>query len=370
MKILTTFKWFLFVLLTVLFSGTFFYPCGKKDSGNWIDRAITRDFKRYESTGISKELLETSWQACKRHKEFLRYQVIDSKIYGPESRIKILLEELVNRYPVPDVDFIYYYEDRLKKNFFKRKKHRDSAPLFVSAKNKTIQHAILFADWNYNIQDEMGGWNLLIKKINEEHPKWDWSKKIKKLLWRGTPWDGKHFGMYNFDNWMTLPRGRLVAKSKKYPELIDAAFSEYPAPCAKQDLSRCVKEMGVIQYVPWEEVLHYKYNMIIDGVTCSFPTTQWKLLSGSLCFKQKSEDIQYYYDELIPWKHYIPVNRDLSDLRDQILWTKTHDIEAQEIAKNAREFALTHLMPEHILLYCYKVLCKYASLQKFQPSIE
>ena len=176
------------------------------------------------------------------------------------------------------------------------------------------------------------------------------------------------FGIYNFANWTTIPRGHLVRESVQHPELIDAAFSEYPARCAEQDINRCINEMGTIRPLPWEEVLHYKYHMIIDGVTCSFPATQWKLLSGGLSFKQESEDIQYYYDELIPWTHYIPVKHDLSDMRNKILWAKTHDREAQEIAKNAREFALTHLMPEHILLYCYKVLCKYASLQKFQPS--
>jgi hypothetical protein len=126
--------------------------------------------------------------------------------------------------------------------------------------------------------------------------------------------------------------------------------------------------MGFMRFVPWEEVLHYKYQMIIDGVTCSFPATQWKLLSGSLCFKQDSEDIQYYYDELIPWTHYIPVNHDLSDLKEKILWARAHDEEAQKIAQNGREFVLTHLMPEDILLYCYKALCKYAQLQRFTPT--
>lgn len=339
----------------------------KKVSGHWMDRAIARDFKRFEKEGISKTLLDQSWEACKKHKEFQRYQVIDSKVYGPESRIKILLEEMVVRYPVPDVDFIYYYEDRLKPSFFKRSRHRDSAPIFVSAKNKSLENVVLFADWNYNVRDESSGWNFLIRKMNESHLKWAWADKIEKLFWKGTPWDGKHFGMYDFDNWKTIPRGRLVAESRKYPELIDATFSEYPFKCATEDLGRCVREMGESQFISWDEMLHFKYHMAIDGVTCSFPATQWKLLSGCLVFKQESDDIQYYYDELIPWKHYVPVKGDLSDIKEKILWAKTHDAEAQAIAKNAREFALTHLMPEHIFEYCYKVLVKYASLQRFSP---
>ncbi len=337
------------------------------EPGDWMDRAIARDFKRYEKIGITKESLDRSWNACKKYKEFQRYQIIDSRVYGPDSHIKILLTKLVQHYRVPDVDFIYYYEDRLKKEFFKRKTNRKSAPIFVSAKERSIQHAILFAEWNYNITHDTGGWNGLIEKVNEEHPKCAWSEKMDRLLWRGTPWDGKHFGMYRFENWTTLPRGHLVAASLKEPEWIDAAFSEYPDRCAKQDHQRCVEEMGPIRYIPWGEMFHYKYQIIVDGVTCSFPGAQWKLLSGCLSFKQDSENIQYYYDELIPWKHYVPVKNDLSNLKERLLWAKTHDREAEEIANNAREFVQNHLMPEHILHYCYKTLCKYASLQTFQP---
>lgn len=333
----------------------------KSPQGDWMDRSIARDFKKWEKRGISKELLEKSWEACKRHKEFHRYQIIDSKVYGPESRIKILLEEMVLRYPVPDVDFIYYYEDRIKPSFFKRSSHRQSAPLFASAKHKDLDAVILFADWNYDIRDPVGGWNGLREKI--DRAKSDWSQKKDILFWRGTPWDGKHFGMYDFENWKSLPRGKLVAYSMQEPSLIDAAFSEYPNKCT-YDLERCAKEMGPIRFVPWEEVLRHKYHMIVDGVTCTFPATQWKLLSGCLCFKQESEEIQYYYDELKPWVHYIPVRYDLSDLQEKLNWAKTHDRQAQEISNNAREFVQTHLMPEHILFYCYKVLCKYAALNE------
>jgi hypothetical protein len=357
------------LLIAAYFLFSLLQPHHTLKVSDWMDRAITRDFKRYQKHGISEELLESTWQACKKHQEFLRYQIIDAKVYGPESRIKVLLTELVQHYSVPDVDFIYYYEDRLKKDFFKRTKHRDSAPIFVSAKHKQIKHVILFADWNYDIQNKSGGWNFLINTINEEYPKIAWSDKTEKLFWRGTPWDGKHFGMYDFDNWKTIPRGTLVAKSRQNPEWIDASFSEYPTKCVQKNLSQCIEQMGPIEYASWEKVLSYKYQMIIDGVTCSFPATQWKLLSGNLCFKQDSDDIQYYYDELIPWKHYIPVQHNLSDIEDKILWAKKHDKQAQEIAKNGREFALTHLMPEHILLYCYKTLCRYAELQRFKPKI-
>jgi hypothetical protein len=322
-----------------------------------MDRVVEREFKKYEREGISRKLLETSWKNCERIAEFKRYKIIGRQVYGPETRVKKFLEVLAQKYPVPDVDFIYFYEDRLKKSFFKRSKHAKTAPLFVSAKERGIDSAILFVDWVYDPTDFKGGWNFLIETV---HPI-DWSQKKEKLFWRGMPWDGKHFGMYNFDNWRTIPRGTLVSLSRKYPHLIDALFSQYPDKCAS-DPERCLREMGKIEFVDWPEVLSYKYQAALDGVTCSFPATQWKLLSGSVVFKQDSENIQFFYDEMIPWKHYIPVKNDLSDVLEKIKWAKEHDEEARKIGERGREFALTHCMPEHIFLYCYKVLVKYASL--------
>jgi hypothetical protein len=115
--------------------------------------------------------------------------------------------------------------------------------------------------------------------------------------------------------------------------------------------------------------MEYKYHIDIDGVTCTFLALQWKLLSGCLVFKQSSEDVMWFYPELIPWKHFVPVYTDLRDIKEKISWAKTHDAEARQIAQNGREFALTHLMPEHILLYCYKTIFRYAALQKFHPKV-
>lgn len=335
---------------------------------NWMDRVVEREFAAFHQ-GITKELLETTWNHCKSKKEFARYKIIHSTVYGADCKIKHLLEALVKKYKVPDVDFIYFNEDRLKPEFFRRKAFRKCAPILVSAKHKSLKRAILFSDWVYDINDTESGWNSLIKTVNE-HQNIAWEEKEEKLFWRGTPWDGKHFGMYTFENWTTLPRGRLVYESKQHPECIDAAFSQYPDLCKEKSLDLCKQILGEIHFISWDQMLRYKYQMAIDGVTCSFPATQWKLLSGSLTFKQESPDIMYFYDELIPWKHYIPVKNDLSDLLEKIQWAKTHDAEAKIIGQNGRAFVLEHLMPENILEYCYKILLKYAALQKFEPTLD
>lgn len=354
------------IFLSLAFLSAAFLYFRPSPSQDWMQKVVEKEFVQFEKTGITKELIDSTWERCKKKKEFKRFQIINSVVYGDNCQIKKLLEALAKTHPVPDVDFIYFNEDRIKPDFFTRTAFKKCAPIFVSAKHKNLNRAILFSDWMYDITDTKGGWNFLIKTINE-HQNIAWNDKQEKLFWRGTPWDGNHFGMYNFANWTTIPRGRLVHESHQHPDLIDAAFSQYPDQCAPFP-TQCKQILGDIRFVSWDETLQYKYHMAIDGVTCSFPATQWKLLSGSLTFKQDSPDIMYFYHELVPWKHYIPVKNDLSDLLEKIQWAKTHDAEAKMIAQNGRTFALEHLMPEHILEYCHKVLIKYAALQRFQPT--
>ena len=338
------------------------------DPNAWIRKVAKRELKPYRKKGISRKQIERAWAKLKEKPEFKRYKIVRSEVYGPEGRMKNLLQMLVSKYPMPDVDFIHYQEDRIKKSIADRDPEKYDAPIFVSAKDTSLAQFILFADWLYDPTVEDQGWNHILNRVNQYQV--DWSEKIEKLFWRGSAFDGQHFMMYDFKNWKTIPRGTLVHQSRKHPDLIDAAFSSYPDACVEKDPARCLAEMGPTSFVPVEDQLVYKYHLIIDGVTCTFPATQWKLLSGSVSFKQDSPNIQYFFHELEPWVHYIPVSNDLSDLLDRIRWAKEHDRAAQKIAENGRNFALTHLMPEHILAYCREVLVRYAALQKFQPTLD
>ena len=48
---------------------------------------------------------------------------------------------------------------------------------------------------------------------------------------------------------------------------------------------------------------------------------------------------EYFYEFMKPWIHYIPVNRDLSNLIDMIDWIKKNYKDAEVIAQNALNFA-------------------------------
>ncbi len=325
----------------------------------WMEKAIEREFAAYEKKGICQSLIEKNWEILQTDSCFQRFKIINSTVHGPAGQVKNLLEVMVEHYPVPDIDFIWYNWDCLRKKFLKQFPLNDYAPIFVSAKRTDQTQFILFADWYYDIHDSSPrSWNKIIDLFDDQTDQ-TWSDKIEKLFWRGSPTDGP----YRPKTYNTRPRGRVVVLSLENP-LIDAAFT---VPGTNSHIAKKFQDvLRVTPPVPLIDHLNYKYQLIIDGVTCTFPGTQWRLYSGCLSFKQESDNIMWFFGELQPYVHYIPVHNDMSNLPDQIAWALKHDKKCREMAEEAKLFAKTHLLPEHILLYCYKVLLKYASLMRVE----
>jgi hypothetical protein len=289
-------------------------------------------------------------------------------VYGPSSPVKELLKVLVQSFPVPDVDFIYYHQDVLRAGDLSASKLKESdthVPILVTSKNESEDRFVLFIDWHYQINDHNGGWNRLMADINKIHDKYLWEEKKDKALWRGAASDA----LYCLADWNTFPRGRAVFMSKfVYPHLIDAGFTRYfKFKRESVDQPLLHERVGLVSHMSPLEQIEYKYLVDIDGISSSGQSLQWKLLSGSAVMKQKSPDVMWFSSQLIPWQHYIPLKADVSDLAERVIWARTNDAEAKVIGENGRNFALEHLTPEHTLLYCFKVLKKYAALQNFQP---
>jgi hypothetical protein len=65
--------------------------------------------------------------------------------------------------------------------------------------------------------------------------------------------------------------------------------------------------------------------------------------------------IEYFYDDLIPYKHYIPVKNDLSNLLEQINWIKTNPEKSLEIANNAFDYAIDNFTIDKLIDRVYYV---------------
>jgi hypothetical protein len=99
-----------------------------------------------------------------------------------------------------------------------------------------------------------------------------------------------------------------------------------------------------------EEQMKYKGIIAIDGG--GFATTiEWVFGSGCVPLVCSV----YWFGlqhELVPWKHYVPIATDMSDLFQNVEWVLTHDEESREIIKNAMKFYKERMNPE----YMFKML--------------
>ena len=80
-------------------------------------------------------------------------------------------------------------------------------------------------------------------------------------------------------------------------------------------------------------------NLIIDGNVIA-SSHMWAFASGAVPILVSNATC-WFSRFLIPFVNYIPILYDLSDLQEKINWILDHDSEAEQIAKNALEFART-----------------------------
>jgi hypothetical protein len=170
-----------------------------------------------------------------------------------------------------------------------------------------------------------------------------WAARDEKIVWRGTTTGHGRITSAGMapDDGSLLPRTRmcLLLRSMKGVDarIVDVAQSADPA----KDRSRLEQADilgGRIDPKTW---LVRKFAIDIDGNSNAWSNLFTRLLAGCCVLKVSSAQgfRQWYYDELQPWQHFVPVEADLSDLREKIDWCRAHDKRCAEIAAAGRDFA-------------------------------
>ena len=102
------------------------------------------------------------------------------------------------------------------------------------------------------------------------------------------------------------------------------------------------RESGIPEHflsniVDYTEFLKYKIFMIIDGNGIA-SNHMWGFASGGVPFMISNTKC-WFYEFLVPFVNYIPIQYDLSDLKEKIEWVINNDSEAEMIAQNALQFS-------------------------------
>lgn len=102
-------------------------------------------------------------------------------------------------------------------------------------------------------------------------------------------------------------------------------------------------------YVSLPDHCRYKYLIDVEGIGYS-ARLKVLLFSGRPVFLQERPWREFFFDEIEPFRHYIPVARDLSDLTEKLDWAEAHPLECRQIAREARAYAEAHLTREAAVL--------------------
>jgi len=106
---------------------------------------------------------------------------------------------------------------------------------------------------------------------------------------------------------------------------------------------------------------HAKYKYLIDIQGRGYSgRVKMLMFSGRTLFLADRKWKEFWYKELEPFVHYIPVKEDLSDLTERLDWAENNPEEAKKIAKNAKEFAKEHLTRDAAIDYFARVLIQCA----------
>ncbi|KAM4700154.1 protein O-glucosyltransferase 3 [Discoglossus pictus] len=316
---------------------------------------ITTDFAPFPSIDLKRMLEEVPRRFAERRGAIVHYTILNNKIYrrslGKYTDFKMFSDEillsLARKVRLPDFEFYINVGDWPVEQ---RKANATPGPLpMISWCGSSDSQDIILPTYDIihsSLECLRGVTNDLLSIQGHTGP--SWSNKTEQGFFRGR--DSRE------------ERLQLVQMSKKHPDLIDAGITGYFFFREREE------ELGKAQLIGFFDFFKYKYQVNVDGTVAAY-RFPYLMLGDSLVLKQASPYYEHFYTELKPWKHYVPIKRNLGDLLEKIQWAKDHDEEARKIAKEGQTLARELLQPHRFYCYYYNVFQKYAKRQINSPEV-
>lgn len=194
-------------------------------------------------------------------------------------------------------------------------------------------HITALPDWYFF---RSHGFQEMREKVAELAVPWD--KRSDELIWRGSTTGNGYFTV--FPHLMTHPktRQRLQMAAHAAGTELDFRFVDPPG----GHRTAALRARGFIgEKIPNVTWFGRKFAIDIDGHSCTWDNFFHRLLMGCCVLKVDSAFgyRQWYYGDLRPFEHYVPIRADMSDLQEKIAWIRDHDTEARTIAENGQALA-------------------------------
>ena len=337
---------------------------GESKTWNTYNRDKAKDF---DSKYINWEKNHTKWEIdnCVLDNRANRnYKLINASYY-----ISMFNETLKSR-KINDVEFFINHRDFpvLKNNYTQPYYHLyndESIPLEKKYQSKQFSPIISMSS-RIGYMDIMlptvDDWEIANQSIHhgmcrdqyinfESKIETNWDKKIDKVMFRGATTDCGY-------NSQTSARYLVhkLSQMKEIPEL-DAGITKIwfnDIKLADMPL-HYPEKINVVEPIPFVKMSQYKYILNIDGSVTAFRISA-ELAFGSVILKVDSDYKIWYLDLLKPYIHYIPIKKDLSDLKEKIEWCKENQDKCKQIGINARKFYLDYINKDKMMDYIQDTL--------------
>jgi len=325
----------------------------------WIEDQVNEDLAPFQNRSISQKELLDYYETQAGDLCLIKFTIHNNQIYTEEKpndgkkqdyrrqAFEDALKGISAVVTLPDVTFLLSLHDGFG--------ILAPIPVFGMCKRSQDAATILLPDFDaLRAKFQV----LTGRDLTQYEPQW--GKKHPRLIWRGSTAQAslEKGWLIRPDNIDQFSRVILCKLSELYPKLIDAKFTFFAQGAEHIPYLQRFRSPNI----SYEQLMRYKYQIFIDGNVSPYSASGWKFFSNSLIFKPDSCWFQWYYKALKPYEHYIPVKENLEDLIDKVRWATTHDAEARVIAKNSREFALSHITLPDNWLYLYYVIYQYSRL--------
>lgn len=335
--------------------------CPLRSAKEWLqdfqcpksDTQIRSDLKPFVKGGVNVTgLYERGGELFSRN-SFIHYSVVDNKLYaqkfGSITGFKFLsdmiLLSIVNKVRLPDMELLVNLGD-WPLNVVAR---QEPFPVFSWCGSDATRD-IIWPTWDLMKSTIMGMDRVTLSMLTAQRT-------------RGIPWQDRLTKAYFRGRDSNQARLDLVRLHRNNSELFDVGITNW----FFFDYDEAVYGPKA-NHVSFHDFFQYKYQLNLDGTVAAY-RLPYLLAGGSLVLKQDSDYYEHFYRHLQPWVHYVPLERDVSDVVERLEWALENDDQAQEMADHAFQFVLDHLLPEHIYCYMVSLLKEYARLQVGLPQI-
>jgi len=108
-------------------------------------------------------------------------------------------------------------------------------------------------------------------------------------------------------------------------------------------------------FVSLPDHCRYKYLIDVQGYGYS---ARLKVLffSRRLLFLQERPWHEFFFADLVPFRHYVPLAPMFEDLEEKLEWARTHEAEAEEIAAAGTDLAMEHLTRAAAIAYFRRLI--------------